>query len=165
MNNGLPEQFDSALPLGTVVLRSWLSLKGWVMAWLWYLNVLYWVSFVYLPRSEAVWIAVAYFGVGPLVYLMVTRQRGLTRLAGVIHLPWVPLLAYLALRLFSDALGPALSPAADPVYYFWLQVLFWSTLVCVVIDAVDVARWLAGERYVLGTPAAVAAGASKPAAR
>jgi hypothetical protein len=46
-------------------------------------------------------------------------------------------------------------------YYTWLHVVFWSTLICVVFDVIDVIRWLAGERYVLGSPAAYAAGASK----
>jgi hypothetical protein len=131
------------------------------MAWLWYLNLLYWGAFAWLPRPEAVWTLVAYLAVGPLIVVMIRAQRGLTRLAGLIHLPWVPLTLYLGLRLFTDILGPGLSPATDGLFHGWLLLLFCSTLVCLALDAADVVRWLAGERYVLGTPAAAAAGASK----
>lgn len=159
------EEFPSDLPLATVAWRSWLSIKPAVMAWLWYLNALYWVGLFYLPRAEALWVVLAYFAVGPLVVVMVRSQRGLTRLAGLIHLPWVPLIVYLGLRLYTDLLGPALLAADDPWYYYWLQVVFFSTVICVVLDVVDVVRWLAGERYVLGTPAAAARGASGLAAQ
>jgi len=165
MNDPSREQLDPSLPLRTVALRSWWSMKTWVMVWLWYLNVLYWVGFFYLARPEAFWAIMAYLAVGPFVIALVSRQRGLTRLTGLIHLPWVPLLVYLWLRLFTDGLGPAPTPAGDPLYYFWIQLVFWSTLVCVALDIVDVMRWLAGERYVLGSPAAAAAGASKLAPR
>ena len=161
MSNASLAAFDSSLPLGTVALRSWKSMKTPVMVWLWYLNALYWVGFLYLPRPEAVWALAAYFAVGPLIAAMIISQRGLTRLAGLIHLPWVPLTAYLGLRLFTDLLGAPLAAADDAVYYFWMQLVFWSTLACISLDAIDVVRWLRGERYVLGTPAAAERGASK----
>lgn len=154
-------EFDPALPLGTVAQRSWRAIKTPVMVWLWTLNVLYWMALFYWPRAEAMWALVAYLAVGPMIAAMIACQRGLTRLSGLIHLPWVPFSVYLGLRLYSDALGPALSPASDPVYFAWVQVLFVATLLCLLLDAVDVLRWLSGERYVLGTPAAAAAGASK----
>lgn len=158
----LNDKFNADMPTAQAVLRSWLSMKTGVMLWLWYLNVLFWPSFYYLAKPEAVWIAAAYLAVGPIIAVIVSQQRGLTRLSGLIHLPWLPLLVYLAFRLFSDRQG-ALSVVHDPVYYLWLQLLFWSTLVCVALDTWDVFRWLRGERYVLGTPAAAEAGASKRA--
>lgn len=147
------------------VFRSWLSMKNGVMAWLWYLNVLYWAAFFQPGRAEAFWAALSYVAVGPILVLMVWRQGGLTRLTGLIHLPWLPFTGYLGLRLFTDALGPASSMADGTFYHLWLHGLFWSTLICLGFDVVDVIRWLAGERYVLGSPAAHAAGASKLARR
>lgn len=141
--------------------HSWLSMKTGVMVWLWYLNVLYWVAFFQSGRPEAFWAAISYVAVGPILVAMVWWQRGLTRLTGLIHLPWVPFTGYLGLRLFTDALGPASSMADGRFYYLWLHAVFWSTLICVGFDVIDVIRWLAGERYVLGSPAAHAAGASK----
>lgn len=147
------------------VFHSWLSMKTGVMAWLWYLNVLYWVAFFQTDRPEAFWAAISYVAVGPILVAMVWWQRGLTRLTGLIHLPWVPFTGYLGLRLFTDVLSPASSMADGTLYYLWLHVVFWSTLICVGFDVIDVVRWLAGEHYVLGSPAAYAAGASKLARR
>lgn len=147
------------------VFHSWLSIKTGVMAWLWYLNVLYWIAFFQLDRPEAFWTAVSYLAVGPILLGMVWWQRGLTRLTGLIHLPWVPFTVYLGLRLLTDVLGPAASMADGAFYYLWLHAVFWATLICVVLDVVDAIRWLAGERHVFGSPAAYAAGASKRARR
>ncbi len=145
--------------------HSWLSMKTGVMIWLWYLNVLYWVAFFQSGHPEAFWAAISYVAVGPILVPMVWWQRGLTRLTGLIHLPWVPFTGYLGLRLFTDVLGPASSMADGAFFHLWLHGLFWSTLICVGFDVIDVIRWLAGERYVLGSPAAYAAGASKLARR
>lgn len=161
MQHQLPARFDTALPLGVVAIRSWKAMKTWVMAWLWYLNGIYWIGFVHLDRPEGRWAVVAYLAVGPMIALMLMSQRGLTRLWGLIHLPWAPFAIWLGLRLYTDALGPAVSLADGWFFLAWLHLLFWSTLVCLVFDVVDVARWLTGERYVIGTPAAHAAGASK----
>lgn len=161
MNQLKRDVADPAWPTYRAVLRSWLSMKNWVMAWLWYLNVLYWIGFFYLDRIEAAWAIASYLAVGPILVIMVRSQRGLTRLSGLIHIPWVPYVGYLGLRLYTDALGEPAS-AADGVFYFtWLHVVFWSTAVCLALDFADVVRWWRGERYVLGSAAAHAAGASK----
>lgn len=155
------ETFPAELSHGQVAWRSWRSIKPTVMVWLWYLNALYWVGFIYLPRPEALWVITAYLAVGPMVFVLIVLQRGLTRLSGLIHLPWVPLTVYLILRLYTDSLGPALSTSDGTFYMVWLHVLLASTVICLVLDVVDVIRWFAGERYVLGTPAAAACGASR----
>jgi len=158
MSKHLPETFDRNWPLGQVAWRSWSSMKPGVMAWLWYLNALFWVAFYYLPRPEALWALVAYFAVGPVVWTMVVWQRGLTRLSGLIHLPWVPFVIWLGGRLYTDTV---LAGPDEGFYMLWLHVLFVSVVICLIIDVVDVARWWAGERYVLGTPAAAEVGASR----
>lgn len=161
MTPRLAETFDPALPLGVVAWRSWRSMKPPVMAWLWYLNILYWVGFLYVDRPEAFWALVSYFAIGPLIVVMIARQRGLTRLSGLIHLPWLPFTLYLGLRLLAGGAGDAPPSADAAVYGIWLRLVFWSTLICVTLDVVDIVRWFAGERYVLGTPAAAARGASR----
>jgi hypothetical protein len=147
--------------MGTVAFRSWSSMKSWVMIWLWYLNALYWVAFFYLEQPEARWALLAYLFIGPIGMLLVRSQRGLTRLAGLMHLPWLFYLIYLGLRLFTGVLGEVAFEAVDAFYWYWLQAIFWSTLACVVLDIWDVVRWVRGERYVLGTAKAAAVGASK----
>ncbi|MGB0513417.1 MAG: hypothetical protein ACPGJE_01100 [Wenzhouxiangellaceae bacterium] len=161
-NQNLAATFDSSIPTGQAAWQSWSAMQNWVMVWLWYLNVLYWVGFFYLSHAEAKWALISYAAIGPIVTVMIIKQRGLTRLSGLIHIPWLIFTVYLGLRLYSDALGPALTAADGGAFYAaWLHVVFWSTLICVVLDIIDVGRWFAGERYVLGTPAAQAAGASK----
>ena len=159
---GLKGSFDSNISTGRAALQSWLSMKNWVMAWLWYLNALYWVGLLFLDRAEAKWALVSYVAIGPIIAIMVVSQRGLTRLSGLIHIPWLVFTVYLGLRLYTEALGPRVNFATEGIFYgIWLSVVFWSTLICVVLDMADIVRWLKGERYVLGTPAAYAAGASK----
>lgn len=85
------------------------------------------------------------------------------RLLGVAHLvPWLPLVAYLALRLGSDIAGPQLSFAAVPIQYAYAVSLLSITGICLVIDIVDVWRWCRGERYRLGSIDAARVGASSP---
>ncbi len=153
--------FAHDLPLPVAAYRSWSSIKTGVKIWLWYLNAIYWIAFAYWAREEAVWAIVAYLAVGPLIAWTFWFHRGLTRLSGLIHLPWVAFAAYLGFRLFSDLLGVRLSSDGDILYYVWAHALFWSTCVCLALDVLDVFRWVSGERYVFGTPAAAAAGASK----
>lgn len=161
-NSDLPATFDSSISTGKAALHSWLSIKNWVMVWLWYLNVLYWLGFFFLPYAEAIWALASYAAIGPIVTFIITKQRGLTRLSGLIHVPWLVFTIYLGLRLYSEVLGPAITAEAGESFYaIWLHAVFWSTLLCVVLDIVDVTRWFSGERYVLGTPAAHAAGVSK----
>ena len=161
MTKELSANFDSALPLHAAAYRSWSSIKPAVMAWLWYLNAIYCIGFFYIPRPEAVWALTSYLAVGPLIVWTIARHRGLTRVSGLIHLPWAPFALYLGVRLFSNALGPPLSWRSDAIYYLWLHVVFSSTCICLAFDAWDLMRWRRGERFVLGTPAAAAAGASK----
>jgi hypothetical protein len=133
------------------------------MAWLWYLNAIYWIAVLYVPRKEAIVALIAYLAVGPLIAIMLILQRGITYLTALIHLPWVPFAIYLALRLFTDVLGPTLTLMNAGMYFVWLHAVLWSTMVCLALDALDIARWSRGQRFVFGTPAAAAAGASRMA--
>ncbi len=161
MTSPLAAKFDPELPLRVAAFRSWRSIKTPVMVWLWYLNLLYAVGLFHLDRPEAFWAVMSWLAVGPLIAVVIVRQRGLTRLSGLIHLPWLVFTVWLGMRLFTGSAGAPLSPAQGAFYFYWLHLTFWSTLICVAFDIVDVIRWLAGERYVLGTPAAAARGASK----
>ena len=157
----IDDRLDDRLATGTAIYRSWASMKTGVMIWLWYLNAIYWFALLYLSEPEAFWAIIAYASIAPFIAVIAIRQRGLTRLSGFIHTPWLLFTIYLFLRLFTDVLGPALTPEIDAVYYWWLQVVFWSTLVCVLLDIWDIARWFNGERYVLGSVTAAMKGASK----
>lgn len=145
------------------IIASWLSTKTWVKNWLFFLNAIFLVAFAFLEDPAAKWILLAYVTSGPLLAWFMVKQRGLTRLLGAAHLvPWVPLLIYIVLRLTSDVTGPMVSFATVPFFAGYLYFLLACLAVCLLLDAWDVVRYLRGEHYVLGSPEAVRAGASRP---
>lgn len=141
--------------------RSWLSMKPWIKAWLFFLNGVFLAALCFRDPL-ATWALVAYLASGPLLLAMMLAQRGLTRLLGVAHLvPWTPLLFYLGLRLVGDAVDPRIRWSDDPALLAWAVLLAASVAVCLAFDAFDVVRWLRGERFLLGSPEAARAGASR----
>lgn len=148
-------EFNSSVPTHSAIFRSWKSMKTWVMIWLWSLNAIYWPAFFWLDRVEARFALLAYFSILPFAAAIAVPQRGLTRLSGVMHLPFLVLVLWLSTRIFSNTY--------ESLYGVWLQTLFWATTICVAFDIIDVIRWFRGERYRLGTPDAVEMHASKAA--
>lgn len=145
------------------IAASWLSMKPWVKAWLFFLNAVFLAAFAFLEDPAAKWILLAYAASGPLLGWFMVKQRGLTRLLGVTHLvPWMPLMVYIVLRLISDVVGPTVSFTVVPFLAGYLYLLLACLVVCLSLDAWDVVRYVGGERYVLGSPDAVQAGASRP---
>ena len=67
-----------------------------------------------------------------------TARFGFSRILGLGHIVWVPLLVFLWSRL-PDV------PASD-AFGLWLRTVMALNATSLVIDAVDVARFLAGER-------------------
>ena len=70
--------------------------------------------------------------------LLITARTGFTRLLGLGHVLWVPLVAWLWTRL------PQI-PAAD-FFGIWIRSLMAVNAISLVIDTVDVMRYLAGDR-------------------
>ncbi len=145
------------------IAASWLSMKPWVKTWLFFLNAVFLSAFAFPEDPAPQWILLAYAASGPLLVWIMGKQRGLSRLLGVAHLvPWVPLLIYLVLRLTSNVAGPTVSFTVVPFLAGYLYLLLACLVVCLSLDAWDVVRYVRGERYVLGSPDAVRAGASRP---
>ncbi len=69
---------------------------------------------------------------------VLTGLAGFTRLLGLGHVFWIPLLYFLWARL--DQIP------ADGVFGVWLRVLIMLNVASLAIDAVDVARYIAGDR-------------------
>jgi hypothetical protein len=91
----------------------------------------------FLPRLEAL------ATLGALVVSMglmtlLTHWTGFSRLLGLGHAPWVPLLLFLWTRLGS-------APADEP-FGLWIRSVIALNAISLVIDARDVIHWLAGER-------------------
>ena len=71
-----------------------------------------------------------------MVYL--TGQFGFTRILGLGHILWIPMLIFL-----FPALGNV--PSND-AFGIWIRALFVINAISLAIDAVDVTRFIAGER-------------------
>ncbi len=142
--------------------RSWLGMKTWVKVWLFFLNGVFLAAFAFAHDPVAFWTLTAYGASGPLLLVMMRVQGGLTRLLGIAHLiPWLPLVAYLIVRLSTSAFGPQIAAATDPTLFAYVAVLLASVGVCLGFDLWDTGRWLAGERFILGSREAYEAGASQ----
>jgi len=113
------------LPLA---VRIWL---GWLMA----VNMV--APLVFLDHAEArVVLATALCNV--VVMAVLTAKAGFTRILGLGHVLWIPLLGYVWLRLGHH-------PAGDPVA-LWLRLLLVFNAISLCLDAIDVLRFLRGNR-------------------
>ncbi|NCO57860.1 MAG: hypothetical protein COW73_01285 [Nitrospirae bacterium CG18_big_fil_WC_8_21_14_2_50_70_55] len=72
------------------------------------------------------------------VMAVLTAKAGFTRILGLGHLLWIPLLGYGWLRL-------GYHPALDPVA-LWLRLLLVLNTISLGFDAIDVLRYLRGDR-------------------
>lgn len=157
VDDHLPDHLSAA----SAIAASWLSMKPWVKYWLFGVNAAFWLALAVWPDTLARYTLAAYVAAGPWLLAFMVHQRGLTRLLGVAHLiAWLPLLAYLVLRMSSDVVGPQLSFAATPLQWSYAASLCLIVGACLAIDMVDVWRWYRGERYRLGSINAARAGAS-----
>ena len=67
-----------------------------------------------------------------------TALSGFTRLLGLGHILWIPLLYFLWMRLEQNP--------ADDFFGLWLRVLMILNAASLIIDVVDVGRYIAGDR-------------------
>lgn len=114
--------------------------QTWVMG-LMVLNML--VPLVFYNRMEAQWVLAAFMA-GGMTGLILVNLQGFTRLLGLMHIFWIPLLIWLAMRLGQIP--------SDTIYGVWVRVLIAVNGLSVIIDVVDVVRYLRGERQSLSPP-------------
>ena len=69
---------------------------------------------------------------------LLTARFGFTRILGLGHILWVPMLAFLFTRLGDIPAGDA--------FGIWIRSLFVFNGMSLVIDAVDVMRFISGDR-------------------
>ena len=105
--------------------------------WLGFLITLNVVPSAYLGRPEAQ-LTIAAVILSFMLMTILTHFNGFTRLLGLGHIFWIPLLLILWTRL------PDIP--ADGFYGIWIRVLMAANAVSLAIDAVDVVRFLAGDR-------------------
>ncbi len=95
------------------------------------------VPLFFLDRLEAQVVVVALLASATLMTIL-TGVFGFTRLLGLGHIFWLPLLYFLWLRL--DQIP------ADDFFGIWVRALMALNATSLVIDIIDVSRYIAGDR-------------------
>ena len=95
------------------------------------------VPLFFLDRIEALLVIGALL-LSMTLMTVLTGRFGFTRILGLGHILWVPLLVFLSTRL--DTIPP------DDVYGLWVRALITLNTLSLVVDAVDVIRYIAGAR-------------------
>jgi hypothetical protein len=78
--------------------------------------------------------------VGLAMMVLIYQRCGFIRLLGLGHVPWLIVLPWVGLRLDSV-------PAEPAFYKYWLIVLLITNATSLVLDTVDVWRFLRGDRH------------------
>ncbi len=109
-----------------------------LQAWVFWLIVVNSAAIFFLRRAEARWVLGAWL-VNVVLMTVLCELNGYNRLLGLSHvLVWTPLLVLLHRRR-SGLSG-------DRLFDGWIRTLFVTNLLSLVIDYVDVARYLLGDR-------------------
>ncbi len=127
-------------------LRTMLTFpKPWV-AWVMLLMMVNMViPLFYLGTLEGK-VVLGAFVLGALLQIAIFSAKGFVRLLGIGHIVWVPMVAWLWTRL-------DVAPASS-LFRYWLLATIVLVSLALLIDAVDVIRYLRGEREpYLETPA------------
>ena len=95
------------------------------------------VPLFFLGRLEAQLVLGAFF-TSMVLFSVLTARFGFTRLLGLGHLAWIPLLIFLSTRL--DVVP------GDEFFGIWMRALIALNGISLVIDTVDVIRYIAGAR-------------------
>jgi len=93
---------------------------------------------LFITHSEAQ-IALVAVSMALLAQTLIYQHKRFIRLLGVTHLIWVPMLAWMALRL------PTL-PDEEVAFHVWLITLIATNAVSLAIDAWDATRFIHSER-------------------
>jgi hypothetical protein len=119
--------------IGAILSEPW-----WLIAWVGWLGLVNMASLLFLREREARWVLAAFIASFVLMNVLY-YTGGYNRFLGLAHVVfWTPLLLYLYRRL-PRLLGP-------PRYENWIRILLASNGVSLVIDYVDVLRYLLGDR-------------------
>ncbi|MBA3884260.1 MAG: hypothetical protein H0X67_00845 [Acidobacteria bacterium] len=90
----------------------------------------------FVPRVEA-WIVLGGLGLGAMLQMGIFARFGFVRLLGLGHFHWFAMVPWLLSRL--DTID-------DPLLYRWVGAVSVACGMSLVIDTVDVLRYLRGER-------------------
>jgi hypothetical protein len=120
------------------LLEGLLETPIWLQIWVGWLVVVNSSAVFFLRHGAARWVLAAW--IGNAIFMMALAEiNGFNRLLGLSHVVfWTPLLVYLYRRRAIIKV--------DNFVGRWLAALFASNLLSLVIDYVDVFRYLLGDR-------------------
>ena len=95
------------------------------------------VPLFFISQVEAQ-VVVGAFLASMIIMTLLTGLSGFTRLLGLGHILWIPLLYFLWTRLGQNP--------ADSSFGIWIRVLMTLNGASLVIDTVDVIRYIGGDR-------------------
>ena len=120
------------------MLSAMLAEPWWLVVWVGWMVLINSAGVLFVSEIEARWVLAA-FAASAVTMWILYQFVGYTRLLGLAHvLYWTPLVIYLYRRL-SNFVGP-------PLFERWLRLLLATNGLSLVIDYVDVARYLFGDR-------------------
>lgn len=118
---------------GVVYLRFRLVPRLWCV-WLVAVNS---ACLLFISHIEAqVVLAVTLLSV--VIQSLIYQKTGFTRVLGIVHVAWIPMFLWLASR--TESISENFEMRA------WLIVLFLTNLISLLVDTIDVARYIKGER-------------------
>lgn len=91
---------------------------------------------LFLTRPEGAMVLVSW-ALGMMIAGRIHRFRPFSKLIGMCHATWLPVLPFLMWRVFS---GPELS-----LFYVWLVYTVVTMLICLALDLRDLDRYVRGE--------------------
>ena len=94
-------------------------------------------SVFFLPRTEA-WVVLGTGLLAATIMTVLHAKLGYVRLIGIGHFVWIPMLIWLVFRLDHLSEGT--------LFYGWLLTLMAMDTVSLLIDIVDLVRYLRGDR-------------------
>ena len=95
------------------------------------------VPFFFIHTLEAQ-VVVATFIVGLVIMSVIFSVKGFVRLLGIGHIGWLPLVFWLWTRLDHAP--------ADSIFGYWLMAVVVLNSLSLIIDTIDVFRYVKGER-------------------
>jgi len=127
--------FQSVLELFGIVLVRFRPVPRIWGTWLIAVNS---ASLLFIGHIEAQ-VALGAVGVAALAQALIYQRKHFIRLLGLTHLVWIPMLAWMALRL--DTI-----PKDEIAFRIWIITLIATNAVSLAIDALDAMRFVLGDR-------------------
>ena len=95
-------------------------------------------SLYFIDTTEAR-VVLGAFVISIIMMTDIYRRLGFVRLLGTGHVLWIPMVLWLWMRLDQ-------TPPLDSTFKYWLMIVIVMNTISLVIDVVDVIRYIKGER-------------------